>query len=93
MIVNILTEWNVLTATLVAWLATVSLTIGVDVAVDVVPDYYRKTRARAQLMKTFAKMAEQRQAAKPITFNPDATMQLGVFKIQPAPVRRRHAAA
>lgn len=93
MIVDILTQWNLLTAVLSAWLGCVALTVGLDVAVDVVPTYYRQTRARAQLTKTFARLAEERQAAKPIEFNPDATMQLGVFQIQPAPVRRRHAAA
>ena len=90
MIADILFEWNVLTATLVAWIGTVFITVAADFG----PEIYRENKARAQLVKTVARMAEQRQAAKPITFNPDATtMALGVFTIQkPAVhVRRRHA--
>ncbi|ATN93695.1 hypothetical protein SEA_SCAP1_46 [Streptomyces phage Scap1] len=90
MIADILTEWNLLTVVLAVWLGSVALTVGVDAAVDVVPDYYRKTRARAQLTKTMAMLAEQKKRV--ITFNPDETMKLGVFTIKPTPQRRRHAA-
>ena len=89
MIAGILFEWNVLTATLAAWLGTVLITVAADFG----PEIYRENKARAQLLETVTRMAEQRKAAKPIMFHPDATMKLGVYNIQkPAVhVRRRHA--
>jgi len=91
-IADIVFEWNVLTSTMVAWLVCVSLAVAADAGPEMVRDAYREKKARAQLMESVTKMAERRQIAKPVTFDPDATFQLGVFKIQPEPaVRRRHA--
>jgi len=87
-IADIVFSWNELTVTLVAWLACVSLAVTADFA----PEVYREKQARAQLMESVIMVAERRQVAKPITFDPDATFQLGVFKIQPETVqKRRHA--
>lgn len=88
MIADIVFDWNVLTATLVAWAAVVSLALGVDFG----PDIYRERKARAVLTESVVRAHEIRRAAKPITFDPDATFQLGVFKIEPQTVtKRRHA--
>lgn len=85
MISDIVFSWNELTVTLMAWLAMVSLALGVDFG----PEIYREKKARAQLTKSVAKLAE-RKIAKP-TFDPNQTFQLGAFKIQPETARRRHA--
>jgi hypothetical protein len=88
-IADILLTWNELTATMVVWLGLVSLAVGLDFG----PDIYRENKARAVLAESVAKAYERRQAEKTVTFDPDATFQLGTFKIQPVPVRRRHARA
>ena len=88
MIADIVFDWNALTTTLVAWALCVSLALAADFG----PEVYREKKARAQLIETVARMAERRQVAKPITFDPAATFQLGVFKIEKPPVtKRRHA--
>jgi len=85
-IVDIVFSWNVLTATLVAWLAVVSLALAADFG----PEIYRERKAHAKLQETVMRMAAQREARKPMP-DPDETMQLGVFTIKPAPAKRRHA--
>lgn len=89
MIADIFFDWNVLTATLVAWSAVVSLTLGIDFG----PEVYREHKARRVMETvTLEKIAARRQAEKPITFDPDATFQLGVYKIEKSETaRRRHA--
>jgi hypothetical protein len=85
---GILFDWNVLTTTLVVWMACVSLALAVDFG----PDMYREKKARETLAESVIRMAEQRRNAEPITFDPDATIQLGVFKIQPETIKHgRHA--
>lgn len=87
MIADILLTWNELTATMVVWLGLVSIAVGVDFG----PEIYRENKARAVLAESVAKAYERRQIEKPLTFDPDATFQLGVFKIEKTPVKRRHA--
>lgn len=87
MIADILFEWNVLTSTIVAWLACVSLALAADFG----PEIYRERKAHSKLAEGMARIAE-RKIATP-SLDPDMTMQLGVFKIQPEPARRRHARA
>jgi hypothetical protein len=88
-IADILLTWNELTATIVVWLGLVSLAVGLDFG----PDIYRENKARAVLAESVAKAYERRQAEKTVTFDPDATFQLGTFKMEKPPVhqRRRHA--
>ena len=89
MIADIVFDWNVLTATLVVWTACVSLAVAADFG----PEVYRARKARRMMEKVALEMiAARRQAEKPITFDPDATFQLGVYKIEKSePARRRHA--
>lgn len=88
MIADILLTWNELTATMVVWLGLVSIAVGVDFG----PEIYRENKARAVLAESVAKAYERRRAEKPLTFDPDVTFQLGVFKMEkPAVIKRRHA--
>lgn len=87
MIADILLSWNELTVTIVAWLACVSLALAADFG----PEIYRERKAHSKLAEGMARIAERKIV--PPAFNPDDTMQLGVFTIKPEPVRRRHARA
>lgn len=93
MITDILLDWNHLTATMVIWVGVVTLVVGADFA----PEIYREHKARHTMANITIKMiaarkaAEQEAGEKCIPFDPNATFQLGVYKIQPAPARRRHA--
>lgn len=90
MIADIVLAWNELTITLLVWFACVSLAVAADVG----PEYYREKarerKARAQLEQSVQIIA----AAKAFKVtNGEVTIELGAFKIQPEPARRRHARA
>lgn len=86
MIADIVFDWNVLTATLVAWAAVVSLTLGIDFG----PEIYRERKARSTIMEGLAIEAENRRYhAAQYTPN-DETMSLFVIQ-QPPVTRRKHA--
>jgi hypothetical protein len=89
-ITDILFSWNVLTVTMTIWATFVSLVVAADVG----PEMYRDWETHKRYKKNVALLETGiLKNAKP-AFDPDKTMQLGVFKIEkPAPAKRRHARA
>lgn len=86
MIADIVFDWNVLTATVVAWAAVLSLTLGIDFG----PSIYRERKARATIMEGLAVEAENRRYHSAQYIPHDETMALFIIQ-QPTTTRRKHA--
>lgn len=90
MIVEVLTEWNELTAVMTAWLGCVGLAVAVDFGPEIYQEKvaaYRKTKARRLLEHVTIPMIIQ-AAARPTHAE---TMQLFAIQQHDAPAKRRHA--